>query len=383
MPVHLLHVAAQIDTPGGMGAIIRRHRAREPQSAFVGLFDRPHGPGPGATSHLGARAWTSPQRLRTDFQATVAVHPRAEVAIYHNAWGAAWFAGLDGAGRRVAFLHTDLPDLENFLTALRGQFDGIICLSRAMREVCLVQLPELAAERCLLLSYPIGTPLAPFVLDRPRGQPLLLGYAGRLEQKQKRLDRVAPFLARLDALRVEWRFEFLGDGPMRATLERQFWGDPRVTFLGWREGADYWRALANWDAIIFFSDYEASPLALQEAMAVGVLPFFPRLGRTQAEIDAAAVDPRGVYPAGDLAAAAEQLRQVFGESAAALASLRATASALVQPRHGNEYEPAFLAWIALIARSPRLSVDRARGGRLGDHLPIGLLARFWPHVLHA
>src|SRR5688572_29904409 len=96
----LLHVAPQVDCPGGMGAIIRRHRATEPDSAFIGLFDRPRGRGPGRTAHLGARAWTTPRRLRKDFCAA-ARETKATVAVYHNAWGAAALAGLDQVERRV------------------------------------------------------------------------------------------------------------------------------------------------------------------------------------------------------------------------------------------------------------------------------------------
>lgn len=381
MSASLLHVAAQLESPGGMGAILRRHRKCEPASAFIGLFDRPRGRGQGATWHLGARAWTSPAGLRAAFARAAAEMPPVEVAVYHNAWGAAWFAGMDRVQRRVALLHTDLPDFEAFVSALHGQFDGVICLSEAMRDVCVARLPELGAARCFVVRCPVEPPPVAPALHRPATQPLRLGYAGRLERKQKRLDRVAPFLAQLDALGVAWQFEFLGDGPMRAALARQFRAEPRVTFLGWRNGVDYWQALAAWDALVFFSDYEASPVALHEAMSVGVIPFFPRLGRTQGEVEAAQVDPAGVYPPGDVARAAAQVRQFFAQSAAGVTRGRETAAAVARTHLAPEYDRAISAAVAQVAAAPRVSVNHRRAARGSDHVPIGLLDRLSPHVL--
>jgi glycosyltransferase involved in cell wall biosynthesis len=377
-----LHIAAQVDARGGMGTIIRRHRKTEPDSGFIGLFDRPVGRGPGsATFHLGARAWTTPRQLGRHLAAVCAQLPAADVAVYHNAWGMALWPALDRAARRVAFLHTDLPDFGEFVAALRGRVDGLACLSAAMRDLCLDRLPELDPERCVVLACPVSASVVPVSLARPSGRPLRLGCASRLEQRQKRLDRIAPFLAELDRRRIDWRFDILGDGPLKAKLERQFAREPRVAFLGWQEGADYWRTLAGWDGIIFFSDYEASPLAMSDAMVAGVLPFFPRLGRTQAEVDAAEIDPRNVYPPGDLAAAADQVCQVFSESPAAIMAWREKAATSMRSRQGDAYERSFRTWVRGVFEKPRLSSVAGRTPRFSDQLPIGWLARFDPAAL--
>ena len=88
-----------------------------------------------------------------------------------------------------------------------------------------------------------------------------------------RVDRVKGIDILLDAFRIVRKrcktcaLWIIGDGPLRAHLEQATQGLENVWFLGHR--SDVRRLLAAADVFVLPSRYEASPLALLEAMAAG------------------------------------------------------------------------------------------------------------------
>jgi hypothetical protein len=93
------------------------------------------------------------------------------------------------------------------------------------------------------------------------------------------------------------------------------------------------------------------------------------------------VDPRGWYPAGDVDAAAGAVCAIFADPAAIIGAARERARQLVLPHCRCDYEGEFAAAAAGIVARPRISATAPRRRwRLADFLPIGLLARIWPHA---
>jgi hypothetical protein len=124
-----------------------------------------------------------------------------------------------------------------------------------------------------------------------------------LAHEQKRIDRIPDLVSRLEAAGIDYRLEFLGDGPERSWLESRLPDRSRFVFHGRKSGAEYWNILSGWDALLFVSDYEGTPIALLEAMAAGVVPIHPAIG-SGGDRYAAEVDLVLAYPAGDMAALA-------------------------------------------------------------------------------
>jgi glycosyltransferase involved in cell wall biosynthesis len=201
---------------------------------------------------------------------------------------------------------------------------------------------------------------------------------GRLEVKEKRVDRL-PELLRLagaQGVRAEWHV--LGNGPRRAWLQRAVSGLAPTVFHGWLEGDAYWRALAALDVVVSLSDSEGGPIALLEAMAAGVLPLYPRIGGL-AEEPASRVDARCLYPPGDLAAAARQLAALL---AADRTDMRLRARAAVAAYTPLAYETAYAAAVQAALAKPRISLETStRRAAWSDWLPLAVVRRVYETAL--
>lgn len=348
-------------------------------SRFCAYFERPGLAGP-RVDGLGLSGLSSVHGARRCFAR--AGSAAGGVFACHNFWGLPFFADLDGSERRIGVLHTDFPGLAGWLPGVRGLLDGALCVSEPLLELVRRQLPELAAERSQFLPYPVAR-------DRPEapqselgGRPLVLGFAGRLSFEQKRVDRFPLLVRELDRAGVEFRLEFLGDGPQAAWLRQQTAGEARVRFHGRLTGAAYWDVVRGWDVMVFVTDYEGLPIALLEALAVGVLPLFPAVG-SGGDAYARGVRPDLLYPAGDLTAAARVVRALAATPAAAIRELRDRANEQVRPHLGDAYVRTFAAAVRGARERPRISQSRFSPRRrwLADRVPFAAVRRWWPQWL--
>jgi phosphatidylinositol alpha 1,6-mannosyltransferase len=102
----------------------------------------------------------------------------------------------------------------------------------------------------------------------------LLLYVGRLAA-EKRVELLPEALRGLPRTRLV----FVGDGPLRAELERRCAGLP-VSFTGFLKGQDLATAYASADAFVFPSDTDTFGQVIQEAMASGLPVVGARSGGT-------------------------------------------------------------------------------------------------------
>jgi len=384
----VIHVYSTMLDLGGVESLLAVHRQFEPvlevDAWFRMLFDRRAAPADTRYHNFDFRWWNPLGKLRREFARELAAMPGSTV-IYHQGWWLPFLAPLDGAGRRLVFLHGDQGLYNPFLPALRGLVDGILCDSPRTVERLDSLLPGIGPARRMAPPIPIERPrgLGPGT-GRREGDVLVLGYPGRLRRDQKRLDRLPAFLSRLRDRGVKYRFELMGEGRFEPWLRRRFRDWPEVRFLGRKEGDDYWQQLARWDAAIWFSDSEAGPFALLEAMAVGTLAFFPRLGESLGDVYAPQLEPRCHYLRDDPAAAADAVCSVFAASEAELAALRARAAALVAGRTAEDYARSCVDFYRRVVELPRLSAvaPRAQINPFLDNLPLGLATRLGPRVMH-
>jgi glycosyltransferase involved in cell wall biosynthesis len=365
---------------GGVQSMLRLHHAgdaaRGLDSTFCAYFE-PVNPGVERVHGLGLSGLSSIAGARRRFRERAG--PGPDVMAYHNLWGLAFFADLDRAGRRLGVLHSDFPGLARWLPGLRGLLDGVLCVSRPLLELVQRSLPELAGERTAWLPYPVARDRTEAPQPPPGGRPLVLGFAGRLSFAQKRVDRFPRLLRELTAAGVNFRFEVLGEGPQAGWLQRQLAGEPRVRFHGRLSGEAYWRVLRGWDVMVFASDYEGLPIALLEALAVGVVPVFPAIG-SGGDDYARGVRPDLLYPAGDTAAAAAVIRRLATAPAGEWAGLRRRANELAAPHLGEGYLETFARQVRTLAALPgiaRATFPPVRG-QFHLRVPFGLLRRVWP-----
>jgi glycosyltransferase involved in cell wall biosynthesis len=153
-----------------------------------------------------------------------------------------------------------------------GALDGIIAVSKPIADFAASVWPQ--PDRIRQISIPVACPLE-FLPHPSWHEPFRLGYCGRLLIEQKRVDRLPAVWQKLRAAFPNVQLEILGEGGERKNLESLWRAEKSVIFHGRQAGDTYWQTLSSWDAIVFTSDYEGTPISLLEAMSVGVLPVYP------------------------------------------------------------------------------------------------------------
>lgn len=361
----ILHFNTQFASMGGVEAVLRAHHQRDAaagmDSRFVAFWEPPAAGWERCRFLDFARGMRVRAARRRVAEACAGFDPA--VSVHHTLWGQPYWGDLDPGRRRVLFLHSDIPGLDGRLAARLPSMDGVLAVSDALLAKAQAAAPGWEAARFCRIHYPVFAPAWP-VPERPpaEGRELVLGYSGRLSREQKRVERLAELAPRLDALGLRWRLELLGDGEERASLEKALPDRSRVVFHGRRSGDEYWRIVDGWDAVVFTSDYEGTPIALLEAMTRGVLPVHPRIG-SGGDAYAAAVDPVLAYEAGDMGAMAASVAALAGWPRERREAARATARRLMAPHAGDHYLAAFAAFARTAAGLP--ARDRTPGRRWG------------------
>ncbi len=372
----VVHVSPRVQARGGIETLHTWHRQLPGKQVFVALFDRGAATRPGYVN-LDC-TWRTPlAEMRRRFARALA--PYAErLVIYHNGWGLPLLQDLDQAHRRAVMLHADpayhAPDLAGLSTLI----DGALVITPAVQSAVIAALPELAGGRANHYRVPIELP--PTVTARAARPQLTLGYAGRIERVQKRLDRLPEFLRAMRATGMEFRFELIGDGAYRTKLEQAL--TSQAHFHGWVSRPEYWRIMASWDAVVFFSDHEGGPIALLEGMAAGALPFYPARGGSWGDVYAPRVDLRCHYPPGDMPALARAIQEIFQRPAGQLRNMRERSRALVQAHRPEQYLADCSEFTARTCAAARISRSPHRGLHLSDVLPLGLVTRLAPGLLN-
>jgi glycosyltransferase involved in cell wall biosynthesis len=307
---HVLHCTLAPNDQGSIQELLGYHHRRDAafglQSRFVSYFDRSNR-WDGDYVGLGGHGWETVGALRRRFAAAARRTP-VDVAVYHDGWALDWFAPIDGAARRFLFLHTERPQLDAALPAYASRVDGFLSVSRGMADHVRRILPDYPAERVQAVSYFVDMPAEAAAARSPGAPPpgpLRFGYAGRVVRPQKRLERLPALLAALDRRRVDYVFEVLGAGDYLGELQRLLQGNPRVKFIPWQQGRDYWQTLAGWRAIVLLSDFEGFSRAMLEGITAGALPVHPDFSPAAAEL--LGPEAGGLYPVGDMEAAADRL----------------------------------------------------------------------------
>lgn len=378
MPVRLAHFFSAFQSLGGVQSVLRHQLAHDPSRGFESelivyleaqraRFERVHFVGPTSVSCVFA-ARRRVQKIVRSLQ--------PQVAVYHGFWGISNFSDIDSAPHRVLVIHGDGPCMKHLIEASQW-LDGILCVSEPLEAQVRSALPTWDPRRIGLLPYPIQPAIATIAAHSSLAdRPLVVGYAGRFSRRQKRVELLPELIEHLDRGGRPFRFEMLGDGEERAWLEERLGGDPRVRFHGMLTGERYWRVLQGWDAIVYVSDYEGLPISMLEALSLGVIPVFPQIGCGGDEY-AARVDPRLLFPRGDLQAAASCIRWLSQSHDSDVVSLRQRCRTAVATHLGSGYIDTFSSFVHGIMSIPPIAVTNfPRRQLLRDLCPEGIFERY-------
>jgi phosphatidylinositol alpha 1,6-mannosyltransferase len=131
---------------------------------------------------------------------------------------------------------------------------------------------------------------------------VVVGYVGRLAA-EKQLENLA-VLRSVDGVRLV----VIGDGPLRARLERLL---PDAVFLGWQGGTDLATSMASFDVGVHPGEHETFGQAVQEKLASGV-PVVAVAAGGMLDLVRDGVNGR-LYPPGDLRALRDQVAELAAD----------------------------------------------------------------------
>ncbi len=379
------HYFTHFESLGGVQSIIQTHLDFDANSgldsSLLAFFDPPGASPSPLVSALGLKGHHTIRQARNRFRQ----HERdqqIDVSIFHDLWGLAFLGEFDSPQqRRIGAVHSQWPHLEYQLTQLRGSLDGVFCDSQILADLVLQQLPELSPERVRHLPVPTRIASEEHLLPKKplSHRRLILGFVGRLDFAQKRVERFPALLQALQTQGIDCELHFLGTGTASDSLPQMFPADAPVTFHGRHTGDAYWKVLREWDFVIYTSDHEGSPLALIEAMSAGNLPIFPRIGCGADQL-IREVNKNFLYESTQWNAVAQAIRHTQQLTPESVQSLRDQCRA-ISLRHSREsYHAQFTDLFRYLLNAPRLSraFSRPRPHFLTDWLPFGALRRYFP-----
>lgn len=214
-------------------------------------------------------------------------------------------------GRAQGNLPAMLCDLQD----LRDGLDHVVCVG-AMTRRYLIQCAKFDDSRVTHIPNGASDSQVP---HRPRqsGQPLRLGYVGRLSIEDKRVLDIPELCRNLDSRGVRYEMTIVGAGPAEAMLREQLaaFGD-RVRMVGFKNGSEvYSDYLPNFDSLLLFSSSETFGVVLAEAMMNGVVPVTSRYIGFESEKLVVDGEHGLTFPVGDTAKAADAIQKLDAEPA--------------------------------------------------------------------
>lgn len=209
--------------------------------------------------------------------------------------------------------------------ALRGVYalaTGFVANSEAVRDhFCAVD----GLDRTRFAVIPNGLDVARFEFRLPADPPRVIGALGNLNREVKRMDLLVEAAGLLAARYPDVRWEIVGDGHLRPSLEARAHAlglADRLTFLG--QLRDAIGALGRWDIGVLCSDSEGFSNAILEYMLSGCVVVATDVGGNREAIQDG--ESGCLVPPGDAGALASALERLLtgGDLARQLASAART-----------------------------------------------------------
>lgn len=153
-----------------------------------------------------------------------------------------------------------------------GAFSVLVPVSRSLEEK--YQAAAGSASRIVRIPYGAPDP-GPHLRAQWSEAPFTLVYVGRLLQFQKRIVEVAQAFVEACRRHHHIRCVMIGDGPEGGAVRdivRAAGMEGQIRLLGRLPAGEVAQVVAGCQVIVLLSDFEGIPVAIMEAMAMGVVP---------------------------------------------------------------------------------------------------------------
>lgn len=288
-----------------------------------------------ASFRNGVSIQRSSSRLRSIWKQEFSAMDPVDIAVYHNGWGMDLLSGVDNARLRICWIHSDFPNLDMFIRHYAPYADVFVSVHPGIQARIAAENAWIPSRRNQYVYCPIAVPSSVLKQRNQLRKKPVIGYIGRLEKRQKRVERLLPFWKHLKETGSPAQLEIMGTGPMEKWLRKKFKDDPDVRFLGNMNRDQVWSALANWRYVFFPSSFEGLPLALVEAVAAGVMPVYPSFHGESEPLYS--IDPQLLYPQGEMRTAAEVFIQLEKEYPKKHPAFLERSEAFLQQHHPEEF----------------------------------------------
>ena len=255
----------------------------------------------------------------------------------------------------VQVLHADTDYYYDLAARHEDVVDAFVVYGRTMERRLNERLPHRSND---IYFLPYGMPNPPRRRTQGCGQLRLL-FAGRLEHRQKGVLDLPSIDRMLEERAVDAQWTIVGSGPDEETL-RQAWTSSRVRFLGAKTHEEVFDIASEHDVFVLPTRWEGVPVALLEAMSVGLVPVVSRVESGVAEILTDGVTGL-MPPVGNVGAFADALA-ALDANRQKLESISAAATAYVHEHH--DVRKRTNAYQALFAQYKQLKRPRPRNGAL-------------------
>lgn len=140
-------------------------------------------------------------------------------------------------------------------------------------------------DRVIAVTLPVKVKkdlVREYTLDA--SEPLKIGYAGRLETEQKRVELIKLLTEELESKNCNYILEIAGEGSYKKQLMEDMASNPRVKLVGRLNDDEIQQFWIRQDIAISVSDYEGHSISQMEAMANGVVPIVTNVSGVKEDI---------------------------------------------------------------------------------------------------
>jgi glycosyltransferase involved in cell wall biosynthesis len=204
----------------------------------------------------------------------------------------------------ISIVHNDRDVFYEMARLLQDRVSTIVGVSERIRTKLKAVVP--LSRRSIVRYIPYGVESVALREPKTFDRPLQLVYLGRIQQEQKRIFDLVPFVTALNALGVNCVLNVIGDGgDVRELFDKLSLrpGTAQINFWGPVLHREAMQQLSTQDIYLLFSEFEGLPISLLEALTRGVVPVVSQISSGVSEILIDSVNAR-IFPIGraDLAA---------------------------------------------------------------------------------
>jgi glycosyltransferase involved in cell wall biosynthesis len=281
--------------------------------------------------------------------------------------------------------------------------DAVIATNRLACKLA-YNIGRLEADRIYYAPYGVGFPKSFAATANQSRTRIRVGFIGRLEKSQKRVDELVAIIREMDRQNISYELLIAGAGPEENWLREELKAkiqEGAVQFLGVLSGKDLEELYGTIHTLLITSKWETGPIVAWEAMARGVLVVTSAYIGSGLEGNLRHGENCLVYPAGNAAAAVNCI--VKGQDAGLRRRVERAGITLVRTKLTQERsiqhwsqcfrdiknKPIKLAYLKDAWRKPAGRLDRLFGTRFGETLRHTLHRKAmpplnpgdeWPHV---